>query len=222
MKVCTDSCLLGALVANKLALLNTTSSKILDIGSGTGLLSLMVAQKTSAEIHAVEYDEAAAVQSEQNFRESPFSERIRVFNKPIQEFQPAFRYDYIICNPPFYEESLPSPDKLRNIAMHSHHLNLDQLLGVFKKFLLPTGSAYLLIPFTRTGETETMALRQGLHVEERILIRHSKEHPFTRSILQLNLFRSVAEKESELEIREANGEYTQVFRRLLKDYYLYL
>ena len=221
MKVCTDSCLLGAFAAKHMMSLSSNESLVLDIGTGTGLLSMMIAQKNPVKIHAVEIDPDAAAQAARNINESPFADQVSIRQSAIQEFSPESLYDFIITNPPFYEESLPSGDESRNTAMHSRRLTLSELLEIIKNFLSPSGTAYILLPFSRTGEAETLALRKGLHVHERVLIRHSGDHPFTRSILVLNHFSPANENEIEISIRSGN-DYTDDFKDLLKDYYLYL
>lgn len=220
MKVCTDSCILGAIAANYILKASGNQSRVLDIGSGTGLLSLMIAQKNRVEIHAVEYDEAAVVQSRENIKRSPFAESIKVHHIPVQDFKDK-PFDFIVTNPPFYEESLASGCEGRNTAMHSLNLTREELISAIKRLLATSGYVYMLLPFSRTGETETMALRKGLHVHERILIRHSPNHSFTRSILILSDHRAPIESETEFCIR-VGSDYSDEFRHLLKDYYLML
>lgn len=100
MKVCTDACLFGAWVANKVQKLKPNS--VLDVGAGTGLLSLILAQKTDAIIHAVEIDDEAAKQAEDNFKSSPWSNRIKIINQPVQNIKITGKYDFILSNPPFF------------------------------------------------------------------------------------------------------------------------
>ncbi|MDQ3290701.1 MAG: methyltransferase, partial [Bacteroidota bacterium] len=114
MKVCTDSCLFGAYVAVEKA------ASILDIGTGTGLLSLMAAQRSTAKITAVELDVAAAEQAAQNFSASPWADRLYLYTGSLQDFENTSteNYDVIISNPPFYQASQISPNTARNRAMH--------------------------------------------------------------------------------------------------------
>ena len=131
MKVCTDSCLFGAWVAEYLEQEKNSLKTILDIGTGTGLLSLMLAQKTTANIDAVEIEEAASLQASNNFLASPWNNRLQVYHAPIQLFKPIHpkSYVFIICNPPFYENNLKTDNQLKNLALHSEALSLANLIG---------------------------------------------------------------------------------------------
>ena len=100
MKVCTDACLFGAFVANEIQ--DKTINHILDIGAGTGLLSLMLAQKSNAAIDAVEIDKSTYEQAEENISQSSWKEKITVYNSGIADFYSNYKYDLIISNPPFF------------------------------------------------------------------------------------------------------------------------
>ena len=138
MKICTDACLFGAWLAAK----NDNGLKMLDIGSGTGLLSLMLAQKTTAAIDAVEIDEAAYTQTVENFAVSPWKDRLQVFHRSIQEYTAAFireastPYDLIFSNPPFFENHLKSSDPKRNLALHRETLNVADILDCTVKITI--------------------------------------------------------------------------------------
>src|SRR5437868_5022622 len=125
MKVCTDACLFGAYIANELQSIPVNT--ILDIGAGTGLLSLMLAQKTTAVIDAVEIDNAAFEQAKENIAASPWKEKINTYHADISTFKTGKRYEHIISNPPFFEDDLRSNDEKKNFAKHDSSLTLENL-----------------------------------------------------------------------------------------------
>ena len=134
MKVCTDSCLFGAWVASLIEKKEINPETILDIGTGTGLLSLMLAQKTNAGIDAVEIDSNAFEQAKENILFSPWKDQIKIFNADIKQWNAPTKYDLIISNPPFYENDLLPEDDGKNISKHSAALNLEELFATRNKF----------------------------------------------------------------------------------------
>ncbi len=220
MKVCTDACLFGAFVADRF---QRTSSKfrVLDIGSGTGLLSLMLAQQnSSAQIDAVEIDKGAAEQSKENFKGSPWKDRLHIHNQPIQEFG-INTYDLIISNPPFYENDLKSENIKRNLALHSSALGLDDLLDVIQKHIATHGKFAVLLPYHRSANFINHALLKDLHLEEDVSVKQTSKHPYFRSMLLFGRSKVLA-KHSDICIKEKNDVYSDEFTELLKDYYLKL
>src|SRR5437763_249939 len=118
MKVCTDACLFGAWTVSTITNEKLPAGYVLDIGAGTGLLSLMLVQQLkNSIIHAIEIDGAAAKQAGENFVASPWGEQLNIFNTAIQSFSPTQRYDFITTNPPFFQDDLASPNAQRNIAL---------------------------------------------------------------------------------------------------------
>lgn len=220
MKVCTDSCLFGAWVADYVNK-NKPIQHILDIGSGTGLLSLMLAQQCNAGIDAVEIDSLSANEAKQNFSLSPWKERLHCYEERIQDFKAIKKYDFIISNPPFYEKDLLSKNKGKNVAHHNAGLTLRELITAIQRLLKDEGSFALLLPYHRTKEVEMMANEEGFFVQKQIRVKQSISHSFFRSI---NLFSTDKSSlhESEISIKDENNNYTQDFTSLLKDYYLYL
>jgi len=218
MKVCTDACLFGAAVADKY---QRTASKfhVLDIGAGTGLLSLMLAQKNlSAAIDAVEIDKGAAEQCRDNFKASPWKERLHIHHQPIQEFG-INTYDLIISNPPFYENDLKSDSNKRNLALHSTALGLDDLLDVMVKHLSPHGRFAVLLPHHRSANFTNHARLKDFFLEEAIDVKQTPRHAYFRSILFFSRSNQTA-KHSDIIINDEKGKYTAEFTELLKDYYL--
>ncbi|CAN5687556.1 methyltransferase [soil metagenome] len=222
MKVCTDACIFGAYAARHLSTTNTAIKTILDIGTGTGLLSLLLAQKlATADITALEINDSAALQANSNFNESPWSNRLQVLQTDVLQFNSTIRYDYIISNPPFFEADLKSPDKNKNAAKHDTTLTLEQLLQVADTNLSAVGIFAVLLPFHRVDYFVKLAAKQGLYLQEKLLVKHTASHPYFRGILLFTRIPALVE-ESELVIKNNTGDYTESFTGLLKDYYLYL
>ena len=156
MKVCTDSSLFGALIDSSQA------ENILDIGTGTGVLSLMQAQKSTAKITAVEIEENAAKQATSNFKASPWSDRINLVLRPVQEFSKEhnLQFDLIISNPPFFKDSFKSPDASVNMARHDSLLPQDELLQSVLSLLTDDGAFWLLLPEYEFDRFESLANNQ--------------------------------------------------------------
>lgn len=225
MKVSTDSCIFGAFVAEifdeKIFKEEDYIPHFLDIGTGTGLLSLMLAQKTAALIDAVEIDAAAFKQAAENFTSSPFSDRITIFNEDILNYKEDEKYNGIICNPPFFEGDLKSADAKKNAAKHDTTLTLQQLLKTSKALLKPDGLLAVLLPFHRLEEFIKEASLLNIFLKEKILLRHTLQHPYFRAILILSKA-SVSISTKELTIKNSDQQYTPAFINLLKNYYLHL
>lgn len=228
MKVCTDACLFGAVAAGYFND-NIQPLHVLDIGTGTGLLSLMFVQKNSeAVIDAVEIDEAAAAQANENFTASPWKERLTVHHTSIQHFTNEQikqstnpQYNFILTNPPFFEGDLKSPDDNRNKALHSSKLSLSELVDSIQKLLKPSGVFGVLLPYHRAEYFIELAKVAGFHLSKNISVKQTTKHPFFRSILFFsNEF--VSYSEEVISIIDESNHYTAEFTTLLKDYYLYL
>lgn len=221
MKVCTDACLFGAWVASVIQAKGIAPRSILDIGTGTGLLSLMLAQKiTNASISAVEIDVQAAQQAKENFDASPWHQRLHLHQGNIQTFN-ATEQDFIISNPPFFENDLKSTNLQRNTALHSASLTLEELLVEVQKRLSSKGSFAVLLPYHRSAYFETLAQQKGFYLQHKVAVKQTPKHAYFRSMLYYNKMSSTPQV-TDIIIKNAEGAYTEVFRQLLKDYYLHL
>ena len=210
MKVCTDACLFGAWVADL-----ATGNRILDIGAGTGLLSLMLAQAyPSSVIDAVEIDHAAAMQATSNAASSPFGSRIRIVAGDIRQFC-ADPYDLIISNPPFFSNDLRSADIRRNLALHSEALTLEELVQAAGRLLTSNGKLAILLPSHRSGSFEELLERNNFHVSRRTAVRQTSRHDIFR-VMYLAGYSREKSVQDEITINSAQ------FINLLKPYYLFL
>jgi tRNA1Val (adenine37-N6)-methyltransferase len=221
LKVSTDSCLLGAFTANKLAQQPLQPRTILDIGTGTGLLMLMLAQKTPATIHGIDIQAEACLQTKKNIMASPWQNRLQVFHTSAQLFMPPQPYDFIICNPPFFQNNLKPTHLPQQIAKHNDTLSLSQLLQAADAFLSVDGSMSLLLPYDRMAALEKTITAYPLFIASKLLISSSSNLPYFRCIFWLSRKDANTTTES-ITIKENDDKYSSDFTHLLKDYYLYL
>ena len=218
MKVTTDACIQGAWTPMQLADVN-----VLDIGTGTGLLSLMLAQRNSTiKIDAIELDAAAFAQATQNFSECLWTHRIQPVCTDIRQYTPPHPYDLIICNPPFFAQSLLGPAHSKNMARHDVTLTSQQLLVKASSILAYNGRISLLLPYTEYLLWHKIAVQCGLYEVECLHIRHRPSAPIKRVVTVLSLTPVTKPCFTELIIQNTTGGYTAHFKKLLADFYLNL
>ncbi|CDG20636.1 tRNA (adenine-N(6)-)-methyltransferase [Xenorhabdus poinarii G6] len=228
MKVGTDGVLLGAWasVYNR--------KRCLDIGSGSGLIALMLAQRTQNDtiIDAVELDALAAAQAIDNVQQSPWSSRITVYQQDIHDFvrhiQSArngspvthVQYDLIVSNPPYFEPAIACRNEARNQARYTASLSHQGLLACVQALIAPTGLFCLVLPYDIGEQFAKMAADLGWFTHFRVNVRDRKDKPLHRVLLGLSLQEQDIQ-ESELTIRSSGGTYSAEFRQLITDFYLY-
>lgn len=223
MKVCTDACLFGAWTASAIGNEKLPGQTILDIGAGTGLLSLMLAQQNSKSVlHAVEIDAGAAKQAKENFASSPWHARLQVFNTAIQSFPGAKQYDFVITNPPFFQNDLASPNAQRNIALHSRQLSLETLVIAIQIHLAPDGHFAVLLPYYRATVFDLLAQQAGYYLQQKTSVQQTPAHTPFRGMLLYGKEQQSSIEQSSIIIKDAAGNYTDAFAALLHAYYLYL
>ena len=230
LKVCTDACVLGAF-ADVGANAGIAQTRILDIGTGTGLLALMAAQRNpAARVDAVEIDEVAAEQASENIANSPFGSRVRVWHERIQDFSPASRYDRILTNPPFYTNHLRPPDPALTRALHTDELPFSELLTAVLRLLKPDGQWWVLLPPYQTAQLTALAQTANLHPSRQLHLRHRADKPAFRVVTGFTfaapetaptLAGATNFIQETLFIRESDNQtYTSAFQALLRDFYL--
>jgi len=231
MKVCTDACLFGAWVSQKALVQNANS--IVDIGTGTGLLSLMLAQVTEtskASITAIEIESQAATEASSNFNISKWSDRLKIVNDAVQNFTASSKgllFDIVISNPPFYEGDLKSPNSNKNKAAHSTELPWSILVENVSSVLSEAGSFFVLVPTLRAYTMQKLAEAHQLQLVEEVLVYNDVKHLPFRSFLHFQkikkgLDKNLAVLRNKIVIKNTDNTYSTEFTELLNDYYLYL
>jgi tRNA1Val (adenine37-N6)-methyltransferase len=220
-KVSTDACLLGAIAD----LSNAT--RILDLGTGTGLLALMAAQRApNAKIEAIEIDLAAATQAAANVAASPWADRIRVHPLSLASYAASLPplFSHIICNPPFFRRSLAPPDVARATARHAGEdsLTFGDIAAFAVAQLQLGGLLTVLLPPPEMQQFAQEAQAGGLAVRTRLSVRHRPGGRITRCIYAFEGVGLAEARETELIIQDADGAYSAEFRALMGGFYLAL
>lgn len=222
MKVCTDACLFGAWTGNLINQLSLSPQHILDIGTGTGLLSLMLAQTIpSALLLAIEIDPQAAKQALQNFKDAPWANRMEVIREDVSKFQPSHSFSFIISNPPFFEQDLKSPNQQRNLALHNAGLTLQRWWEATNRLLSGNGHCAILLPAFREEDCRALAAKYQFHPLYITRVHQTERHAQAfRSMLFFGREERMAVIEEQIMIQE-QGSYTPHFTSLLSPFYLH-
>src|SRR6187401_1116979 len=225
MKVTTDACLFGAWVAEEVRSQESGVRSSLDIGTGTGLLALMLAQKNpEANILAIEIDKDAAEQATNNIDSSLWKDQVDLLEADVKDFSFPEKFDLIISNPPFYEKELRSDTDSKNVAHHSENLTLKELLVIIKDNLSMVGSFFLLLPYKRNEEIKKLLRDHKLKILKILFVRQSVKHDYFRIMLKgkLGWLENGETEFNEMSIWDDGQQYTGEFKQLLKNYYLHL
>lgn len=219
MRITTHACILGAWapVAH--------SRRLLDIGAGTGLLSLMAAQRCQAHIDAVEIETGAALDARENFAASPWAARLQLHETPIQLFvadTQAQRYDTILSNPPFFSGALPNADAKKALARHEGGLTHAELVVAIARLLRVDGQAHVLLPADNATTFMQQALASGLYVVARLDIRSLPDKPQDRVIMSLAHQPAATMQLDALCVYADYPAYHPAYAELMRDYYLHL
>lgn len=237
MKVGTDGVLLGAWATSEAPSLlplggvgeSCSSSfggteggcSILDIGTGTGILSLIAAQELPhAVVTAIDIDADAVGQARQNVSQSPWADRIQVLQTPLQQFTPTGKFDLILSNPPYFIKSQKSPDRQRSLARHADTLPMPTLMKHSASMLTPQGSLAIIVPSDIVAEAERWAAIYGLFLTHRLDIRTVPSKPSRRSIVTFSPSRPESIATSTQCIHNPDGTYTPWYTSLTERLYL--
>ena len=214
MKVGVDGVLLGAWADCR------NIQTALDVGTGSGLIALMLAQRSQAKVHAIDIDENACKQAEINFNNSPFLSRLSIENIDFHDFSPSIRYDLIVSNPPYFAHSLKSPDTNRSLARHNEYLPLDVLIGKSASLLSSQGKAAFILPFDRLEKAHALAVENQLILCRKTLVSSLQDQPPKRVLLEYSRIDQGAAIEDGFYIGRTKQTYSDEYRALMKAFYL--
>ena len=214
MKVGTDGVLIGAwTLCNK-------ATNILDIGSGTGLSSLILAQRNDAAvITGIEIEENAFLQSQDNFNNSKWSNRLSIIHTSLQDFSSETKFDLIVSNPPFFTDSTQANNQYRKLARSTNSLNFKELISKSKILLSEDGIFSVIIPFPRKEEFINIALENHLFLSRVCYVKGTANSPVKRILMEFNNSQNTILEEN-LIIEKERHNYTDKYIGLCKDFYL--
>ena len=215
MKVGTDGVLLGAWTHTG------NAGRILDIGTGTGLIALMMAQKSSASIDAIDVDGAAAEQAHENFDESPWADRLHVIHDSIQHYSDtsSHRYDLIVSNPPYFMGAHPAPDEARNVARHmDEHLTIEELAASTVLLLNESGRFCIILPYLEGMRFIDYASSHGLFLSRLTRVKTKSGKTEKRLLMEFKNH-PCKSHEDEILLQEDDGSYTGAYKKLTAEFY---
>ena len=214
MKVGTDGVLLGAWSS-------TIEGNILDIGTGTGLITIMLAQRTkTAMIDAVEVEAVAYKQALGNVNNCNWSNRITTHHTSIQNYHPNKKYDVIVSNPPFFIDSTKASNSERNTARHNDNLSFIDLIDVVTYLLKPEGVFSLILPITASVLFIELAASKNLHLNKKCVIKPNPTKPAKRILMEFSFHKKEIIKDELTIETETRHQYTREYISLAKDFYL--
>ncbi|GAB4126000.1 MAG: methyltransferase [Raineya sp.] len=216
MKVSTEACILGGYCEQ------AKPQNILDIGTGTGLLALMLNQKyPQASVTALEIEKNAFLQAQENVNQNLLAGKINVLHQSVQDFSLSSQeaFDLIVCNPPFYRKHLLSVNKYRNLALHQESLSLEELAECIKILLASKGLAFVLLPPKPMQQFILLCKEKTLFPQKVLEIYHSPQHQLFRYVVAFG-FAQIEANLEKLYIKNTDATYTEPFQKLLKDFYL--
>lgn len=215
MKINTDGVLLGALVQAE------NPSSILDIGTGTGVVALMLAQRfPDAQVGAIEIDNKAALTAQNNFNTSQFTKRLKCYQQSFQDFSkqyPNKKYDLIVSNPPFFTNSLKNSDDQKQLARHASNDLFKELISFARQHLTPKGFCYLILPLEAARQIIEPAFKYGMKLQSVISIKSSASKAAHRQIITVG-FGNIEKYEEEFIIYQSEKVYSDQYQNVLKDF----
>lgn len=212
MKVGTDGVLLGAWINPE------NAARVLDVGSGSGLIALIVAQRSDAQVHGVEYDSEAFKQASENAAASPWSDRVHFFEADFNKFSNGL-YDLIVSNPPFFRDSLKAPGKERNQARHTDTLSYESLICKSVEMLSSEGRFAVILPAASSDYFDDLCWQNKLYLSRRCDVVSVEGLAPKRTLLEFSRKRTTIER-TVLVLENSDRHRTNEFKALTADLYL--
>ncbi|HEY8510911.1 MAG TPA: methyltransferase [Cyclobacteriaceae bacterium] len=214
MKVGMDGVLLGAWTSVE------NVKTILDVGTGSGVIALMLAQRTtdSVRVDAVEISDDAH-QAAENFSASPWNDRLRAYQSSVQELEVEEPYDLIVTNPPYYVDALKPPDPRRERARHDRSLRHDEIVAAANRLLSTHGRLSIILPHAESKSFETLAARQGFYCSRVCEVQSKPNKPPIRRLMEFERT-PYPTRRSSLCLFDISGEPSAEYRSLTADFYL--
>ena len=214
MKVGTDGVLLGAWS-------KALEGNVLDIGTGTGLIALILAQRTKTTlIDAIEMDAIASEEAQENFKNSKWNNRLTAIHSTIQNYHPLKKYAAIVSNPPFFINSTKAPNTIRNLARHTDELPFIDLITSVKRLLSETGIFSLILPVEEANQFILLATQNGLFLTRKCLLKPNPTKAPKRVLMEFSFTETNTLEETLTIETENRHEYTKEYITLTKDFYL--
>jgi len=217
MKVGTDGVLLGAWTSGE------DARRILDIGTGTGLIAIMMAQRFSGEVTALEMDHQAYIQASENIRNCKWSHRIHPVHQSFQNFHPTRSrlFDLILSNPPYFQQALQPPDKQRSTARHNFTLPPEELLEGSIRLLTPKGILSLILPVDEAEGFISIAEKKDLFCNRRTLVYPNLRKRPKRMLLEFSFHQTPLQEDTLTIETNRRHHFTKEYQELTRDFYLY-
>ncbi|MCD4730495.1 MAG: methyltransferase, partial [Bacteroidales bacterium] len=200
----------------------TNQKSILDIGTGSGIIALMMAQKTDVKIEAIDIDYDSIQEAKMNFKNSPWIDNLVAIHSPLTDFvkQSKKKYNLILSNPPYFNNSLKSLSDRKNLSKHASTLTHEELLSGVKKLISSNGIFTVIIPYDLMSSFKNTALIEGLYCNKKLIIYPTPKKPANRTLMEFSLNRPSHLNEDELIIRNDSGNFTEEYKIFTRDFYL--
>jgi len=216
MKIGTDGIMLGAW-----APIEAGVPSLLDMGTGTGLLALMAAQRNpQARIWGLEIEAGAAARAQENVRQSPWADRIRILHQSVQAFSSPESFEAILCNPPYFSAGVLPATEARRLARHNEQLSLSELMQQIERLLSQSGQAHVVLPWEAQEELLSLASQAGLYPQQLVQVHSRPQKPPFRMLISLGRKEASYSPRSLFLHEETGTHYHPAYQQLVQAFYL--